>query len=109
MLHGEAVAIGMAWAAQRSEELGLAPRGTAARLRELLARCALPTALPPFSRSAYLAALRVDKKRKNGRIRYVVLRGIGRAETVPLTPAEILPADALGAPGRARKRKAARD
>lgn len=109
MLHGEAVAIGMAWAAQRSEELGLAPRGTAARLRELLARCALPTALPPFPRSAYLAALRVDKKRKNGRIRYVVLRGIGKAETVPLTPAEILPAAALGAPGRAKKRKAARD
>jgi 3-dehydroquinate synthase len=92
ILHGEAVAIGMAYAALRSEELGLAPAGTALRLRELLARCGLPTDLPPFSRGAYLGALRVDKKRKDGRIRYVVLRAIGKADTVPLTPAEILPA-----------------
>lgn len=105
MLHGEAVAIGMAYAAQRSEELGLAPPGTATRLRELLARCALPTDLPAFPRSAYLAALRVDKKRSGARIRYVVLRAIGKADTVPLTPEEILPA---AAPGSGRRRKAGR-
>lgn len=92
VLHGEAVAVGMAWAARRSEEIGFAPAGTAERLRDLLARCALPVTLPPFSRSAYLAAVRVDKKRKGARIRYVVLRGIGKADTVPLTPAQILPA-----------------
>jgi 3-dehydroquinate synthase len=100
MLHGEAVAIGMAYAALRSEELGLAPAGTALRLRELLARCSLPTDLPPFSRGAYLGALRVDKKRKDGRIRYVVLRAIGKADTVPLTPAEILPARKTAGRGR---------
>ncbi len=100
ILHGEAVAIGMVFAARRSEELGLAPAGTAARLTDLLAACALPTSLPPFSRSAYLAALRVDKKRKDSHIRYVVLRGIGKAEAVPLTPAEILPARGWGRAGR---------
>jgi 3-dehydroquinate synthase len=90
-LHGEAVAAGMAYAARRSEELGLAPAGTAGRLVTLLERAALPTALPDRPRGAYLAALKVDKKKLDARIRYVVLRRIGGAETLPLTPAEILP------------------
>ena len=98
-LHGEAVAMGMVFSARRSEELGLAPEGTAARLETLLRRFGLPTELPRFSREAYLAALRVDKKQRDGRIRYVVLRRIGRAETVPLTAARILP------PGRAGERR----
>jgi 3-dehydroquinate synthase len=92
ILHGEAVAIGMVYAARRSEALGLAPLGTATRLEALLSRLGLPSELPDFPRRAYLAALRVDKKRQDARIRYVVLREIGRAETVPLTPAEIYPA-----------------
>jgi len=91
ILHGEAVAIGMAFAAQRSETLGLSPTGTAERLMALLRRAGLPTEQPIFSRSAYLQALRVDKKKREARIRFVALRGIGRAETVPLLPREIIP------------------
>lgn len=91
VLHGEAVAIGMAFAAGRSEELGLAPPGTRERLAALLGRLGLPLEIPPHPRSAYLRALRVDKKRQESRIRFVALRGIGRAETVPLLPEEIYP------------------
>jgi 3-dehydroquinate synthase len=91
VLHGEAVAMGMVFAARRSEELGLAPAGVAARLEGLLGRAGLPTRPPAHPRSAYLAALRVDKKRRDAHIRFVVLQGVGRAETVSLTPAEILP------------------
>jgi len=105
VLHGEAVAIGMVYAARRSEQLGYAPAGTEARVGGLLRRFGLPTELPPHPRRAYLAALEVDKKKQGGRIRYVVLRGIGRAETVPLTPARILPAGCIagraGRPGKA--------
>ncbi|UCE87894.1 MAG: 3-dehydroquinate synthase [Deltaproteobacteria bacterium] len=92
LLHGEAVAIGMVFAAQRSEALGLAPEGTATRIAALCERAGLPTDLPAFDRKAYLEVLRVDKKRQDARIRFVALRGIGNAETVPLTPAEVLPA-----------------
>jgi 3-dehydroquinate synthase len=92
ILHGEAVGAGMVHAARRSEELELAPAGTRARLEELVCRAGLPTQLPEYPRRAYLSALRVDKKRRDRRIGYVVLRRIGRAEVVPLTPAEILPA-----------------
>lgn len=91
ILHGEAVAMGMVYAARRSEALGLAPVGTAPRIQELLERLGLATELPGFPRSAYLRALRVDKKRKETHIRFVVLRRIGAAETVPLTPAEVYP------------------
>ncbi|HTY16797.1 MAG TPA: 3-dehydroquinate synthase [Myxococcota bacterium] len=95
ILHGEAVAIGMVFAARRSEALGHAPSGTAERIRALLARAGLPTEPPPYPRRAYLSALRVDKKRRDAHVRFVVLRGIGRAETVPLLPSEIVPRGAI--------------
>jgi 3-dehydroquinate synthase len=101
VLHGEAVAMGMAFAARRSESLGLAPSGTAERLVALLERAGLPTELPDHPRRAYLEALRVDKKRRDARIRFVALRRIGMAETVPLLPGQILPAS------RARPRRGA--
>jgi len=98
VLHGEAVAMGMVFAARRSEALGQAPSGTAERLAALLARAGLPTELPAHPRRAYLRALSVDKKKRDARIRFVVLRGIGKADTVPLRPVEILP------PARRRSR-----
>jgi len=107
LLHGEAVAVGMLIAAQRSEQLGLSPAGTAERIRSLVLRFGLPSELPNYPRSAYLDALKVDKKMANSKIRFVVLRGIGRAGTVPLTPREVLPASkrragSMGAPGGRR-------
>lgn len=108
ILHGEAVAIGLVYAGQRSEELGLAEPGTAQRLELLLQRFGLPTELPEFSRKAYLDALRVDKKSRNARIRYIVLRRIGQTEAVDLTPAEILPTTRSGASGKGSRGKKGR-
>jgi 3-dehydroquinate synthase len=95
VLHGEAVAMGLAYAARRSEELGLAAAGTAERIEALLLRFGLPVELPQRPRGAYLEALKVDKKSRDSRIRYIVLRRIGRAEAVSLTPAQVLPAGAM--------------
>jgi 3-dehydroquinate synthase len=100
ILHGEGVAIGMAFAAGRSEELGLSPQGTRARLADLLERIGLATGLPDFPRKAYLSAISVDKKKRDARIRFIALRGIGRAEAVPLLPEEILPARGTRRAGR---------
>lgn len=91
LFHGEAVAVGMGFAARRSEALDLAPAGTAERLIALLARAGLPVEIPDYPRRAYLQALQVDKKRKDRHIHFVALREIGRAEAIPLTPSEILP------------------
>jgi 3-dehydroquinate synthase len=93
LLHGEAVAIGMVFAARRSEALGYAPAGIADRIEALLRRTGVPTAVPDLPRRAYLEALRVDKKRRDAHVRFVVLRDLGQADVVPLTPAEILPRD----------------
>ncbi len=82
--------MGMIHAARLSEDLGFAPSGTAQRLAALCAAMRLPTEAPVFPRKAYLEALRVDKKKRDSRIRYIVLKGIGEADSVPLTPAEIM-------------------
>jgi 3-dehydroquinate synthase len=92
LLHGEAVAIGMVFAAERSEALGFSPAGTTGRLAALLERAGLPTTPPDRPRKAYLSAIGVDKKREGAGIHFVVLKGIGRAGTVSLRPEEILPA-----------------
>jgi 3-dehydroquinate synthase len=92
ILHGEAVSIGMVHAAGRSEALELAPAGTRDRLVDLLVRLGLPTQIPRYDRKAHLKAMQVDKKKEGRKIHYVVLRRIGQAETVELSPAQILPA-----------------
>jgi len=104
ILHGEAVSIGMVFAAERSEALGLAPAGTATRLEALLGSLGLPTQPPDFPRRAYLAALNVDKKKRDARIRFVALRRIGKVETIPLLPGEILPARRGGGAGAPKGR-----
>jgi 3-dehydroquinate synthase len=90
--HGEAVAMGMAFACRLSElRVGLTPEATG-RLVELLRRAGLKTTAPDWSgqKQAYLRAIAVDKKVAGGKVGFVVLRELGRAEVVQLTPHEIL-------------------
>ena len=92
--HGEAVAIGMVFAARLSERRELAPTGTSERLEALLSRVGLPTEIPdalgtPEARAAYLRAMTVDKKMRGRQLGFVVLGEIGRAEVIKLTPEEV--------------------
>lgn len=90
--HGEAVSMGMVFAARLSERRELCPAGTALRIERLLTRIGLPTELPDSKadRSAYLHAIAVDKKVRGAEVGFVVLREIGRAEVVRMTPEAIL-------------------
>jgi len=108
VLHGEAVAMGMVHAAALSESLGLCPSGTRARLAELLERFGLPTQLPAHPRAHYLRAIASDKKRIGAQIRCVVLREIGRAELLPLRPAQFYPARPARRGATPRRRGVAR-
>lgn len=103
ILHGEAVAMGMVHAAALSESLGLCPSGSRARLAELLRRFGLPTELPAHPRAHYLRAMASDKKRSGAQIRCVVLREIGRAELLPLRPAQFYPARPARSPAAERR------
>ena len=79
--HGEAVAIGMVFAARLAERRGLAATGLTTRTRRLLSSLGLETdgALPPVR--DILAAIRLDKKFHGG-LRFVLLANVGRPEVV---------------------------
>ncbi len=78
-LHGEAVAAGLVMAAQMSRACGLLAPQDADRVRSLVERAGLPTRIPGVAPAAVLEHMRIDKKVKGGRIRLVLLRGIGAA------------------------------
>jgi 3-dehydroquinate synthase len=91
ILHGEAVAIGMVFAAERSEAMAFAPAGTRDRLAALLERAGLPIRAPDRSRRAYLSAISVDKKKEGGKIHFVVSKGIGSAGTTLIEARKLIP------------------
>jgi 3-dehydroquinate synthase len=78
LLHGEAVAIGMALESELAEHIGLAQTGTAATVRSALQAAGLPTALPSGSDGkAVIEAMRSDKKGRSGRTRFALPLRIG--------------------------------
>ena len=104
LLHGEAVAAGMAIALRFSAARGLTDGAEAERAAALLARSGLPT----DAREAGVRAsgerlaehMRHDKKSSGGRVAFVLARGIGAAfldRTVELTDvARFLDVDRIG-------------
>lgn len=76
-LHGEAISIGMAFAARLAYELGLCDKKTVQRQETLLARTGLPISLPPNSPSSILEAMSHDKKVKQGEIHFILADKIG--------------------------------
>jgi 3-dehydroquinate synthase len=78
LLHGEAVAIGMALESKLAEHIGLAQTGTAATVSSALHSAGLPTALPSGSNGdAVIEAMRSDKKGRSGRTRFALPLRIG--------------------------------
>jgi len=89
-LHGEAVATGMVVAAQVSARLGMLPATDVDRLRDLLARAALPVAPPALGYERWMALMARDKKVAAGTIRFVLLEALGRAVLGQDVPDEVL-------------------
>ena len=80
-LHGEAVAAGMVMAADLSNRLGWLDQSAARRIRVVLEDDFGMPVIPPadISISRYIELMSSDKKAEQGRIRFVLLKGIGRA------------------------------
>jgi len=78
-LHGEAVAAGMVIAAELSQRMGTLPAAQVARVRRLIERARLPVAGPALAPERYLELMQVDKKAAAGRLRFILLEGIGCA------------------------------
>lgn len=79
-LHGEAVAAGICLAADLSTLLGWLGHSDVLRIKALIARAGLPVRMPDeLDDSQMLELMSVDKKVRGGRMRFVLLRGIGDA------------------------------
>jgi 3-dehydroquinate synthase len=85
LLHGEAVAIGMAQAFRFSEAHGLCAPGAAERVARHLADVGLPTRIADIvgvdrpSVDTLLALMAQDKKVRDGQMTFILVRGIGES------------------------------
>jgi len=79
MLHGEAVALGMALAFRFSAERGLCGAEEAERVATHLESTGLPTRLEGVSAERLVGRMAGDKKASGGRVAFVLTRGIGEA------------------------------
>ncbi|MCY7270496.1 MAG: 3-dehydroquinate synthase, partial [Sphingomonas bacterium] len=81
LLHGEAVALGMALAFRFSAERGMCYPADATRVTAHLAAVGLPTCLEKIgaSGSALAAHMARDKKASGGRVPFILAQGIGEA------------------------------
>jgi 3-dehydroquinate synthase len=91
LLHGEGVAIGMALAFQLSVKLGLCPGQDSERFARHLKAVGLPNAIadipgPRASAEVLLEHMGHDKKVKDGKLTFVLVRGIGQASTTSDVP-----------------------
>ncbi len=76
--HGEAVAIGMVYAAELARLAGRLDTATLHRHRRVLTSVGLPTTFLPGAWPALREAMAVDKKSRGARLRFVVLDGPAR-------------------------------
>jgi 3-dehydroquinate synthetase len=78
LLHGEAVAIGMALEGRLAEQIGVAKAGTAATIVKALQSAGLPTDLPTgFQAEEVIEAMKSDKKGVSGKTRFALPLRVG--------------------------------
>jgi 3-dehydroquinate synthase len=85
LLHGEAVSIGMEYAARLAAALGRIDAATVRRQTALLEALGLPTRLPETARfrpDDILDRMRLDKKSIAGKLRFVLPTRLGQVELV---------------------------
>jgi 3-dehydroquinate synthase len=80
--HGDAVSVGLVYAAALGRRLGRLDDATADRHRGVLESLGLPTRYQPEAFPALLDTMRVDKKARGNRLRFIVLDGLGRPVAV---------------------------
>jgi shikimate kinase/3-dehydroquinate synthase len=89
LYHGEAVALGMVSAGRIGVRLGVTPEETATRIERLLARLGLPTEPTREPLATALPRVGLDKKRRAGKVKMVLLRGLGAPVVHPLAQDDI--------------------
>ena len=80
--HGAAVSVGLVYAAALGRLLGRLDDATADRHRAILSSLGLPVAYRDGAFASLLETMRVDKKARGNRIRFIVLDGLARPVAV---------------------------
>ncbi len=75
--HGECVALGLVAETELAERLGLAVPGLAADIATVVRAHHLPATWPNYPRASILAAMRHDKKKISGQVKFALPRAIG--------------------------------
>lgn len=89
-LHGEAVAIGMAFASHLSHKRGFCSVTVEQRVRKLLKKAGLPVEIPKDLKGEYLLfGLTTDKKIAGGKVKFVCLEDFGKTRFEYLDMKEI--------------------
>jgi len=89
-LHGEAVSIGMMGAARIGVELGMIDEELLNRQADVLRTFGLPLVAPGLNVTVILDAMQRDKKVVQGKLRFVLLEGVGRAVVRGDVPADLV-------------------
>jgi 3-dehydroquinate synthase len=85
-LHGEAVGWGMIAAARLSERLGMLESNDGQRIEDLVRRIGPLPSLLRVTPGRLIQIMRSDKKTRGGKLRFVLTRHLGKAETVGDVP-----------------------
>jgi 3-dehydroquinate synthase len=86
-LHGEAVIFGMMFAAQLSVAAGLCAKSVADKIKEFLLNAGFEvTPKIKMDANRLLQLMKKDKKNNNGKIKFVLLKGLGRAQCGVFVP-----------------------
>lgn len=80
LLHGEAVAIGIVMAADLSMRLGWIPAADALLIKQTFQNFGMPVTPPAdITQERYLDLMQSDKKARQGKIRFILMRALGQS------------------------------
>jgi 3-dehydroquinate synthase len=89
-LHGEAVGWGMIAASRLAARMGLIQTESASRIENLVRRAGPLPDLPTAKPARLVEIMHADKKTRGGRLRFVLSRKIGSAETLGSIPEKLV-------------------
>jgi 3-dehydroquinate synthase len=89
-LHGEAVATGMVMAADLSWRLGYLPQDDAQAVKALVSAAELPVVPPAIDEATFLRLMGKDKKADQGKMKFILLKAIGKASLEQGIPPDVL-------------------
>jgi 3-dehydroquinate synthase len=88
--HGDAVGVGMVFAAELARLAGRLDQATAARHRAVLSSVGLPTSYAADAFDDLLHTMALDKKTRGSTLRFVILNGLASAEILTAPDVDLL-------------------